>query len=197
MGFSRGFSHMFPMISHSAPIFPEIDAGRSVDGHQPRWGCDRVVAPLGRWAKESMGNFYGGYFLSRYERSMKVQTKKLQKQREWWKMMVRLSEIWLVVWLPFFIFPYIGNNHPNWRNHIFQRGGPTTNQKWWMLMDVQYQYNSCAGGSRTCTMFKHRSLQDRNWGDLQLLQHQMVPRSLLGKFDAMYMGASINDGVPP
>ena len=23
----------------------------------------------------------------------------------------------------FFIFPYIGNNHPNWRTHIFQRGG--------------------------------------------------------------------------
>ena len=22
----------------------------------------------------------------------------------------------------FFIFPYIGNNHPNWRTHIFQRG---------------------------------------------------------------------------
>jgi hypothetical protein len=20
------------------------------------------------------------------------------------------------------IFPYIGNNHPNWRTHIFQRG---------------------------------------------------------------------------
>ena len=28
----------------------------------------------------------------------------------------------------FFIFPYIGNNYPNWRSHIFQRGGPTTNQ---------------------------------------------------------------------
>ena len=28
----------------------------------------------------------------------------------------------------FFIFPYIGNNHPNWRTHIFHRGGPTTNQ---------------------------------------------------------------------
>ena len=27
-----------------------------------------------------------------------------------------------------FIFPYIGNNHPNWRTHIFQRGGSTTNQ---------------------------------------------------------------------
>ena len=31
----------------------------------------------------------------------------------------------------FFIFPYIGNNHPNWRTHIFQRGRWTTNQ---MLM---------------------------------------------------------------
>ena len=28
---------------------------------------------------------------------------------------------WLVVWLPFFIFPYIGNNHPI-DFHIFQRG---------------------------------------------------------------------------
>ena len=27
-----------------------------------------------------------------------------------------------------FIFPYIGNNHPNWRTHIFQRGRSTTNQ---------------------------------------------------------------------
>ena len=28
----------------------------------------------------------------------------------------------------FLIFPYIGNNHPNWRTHIFQRGRYTTNQ---------------------------------------------------------------------
>ena len=29
----------------------------------------------------------------------------------------------------FFIFPYIGNNHPNWLTHIFfQRGRSTTNQ---------------------------------------------------------------------
>ena len=35
---------------------------------------------------------------------------------------------WLVVWLPFFIFPYIGNNHPNWL--IFFRGvaQPPTSQ---------------------------------------------------------------------
>ena len=29
-----------------------------------------------------------------------------------------------------FIFPYIENNHPNWRTHIFQRGRSTTNQIW-------------------------------------------------------------------
>ena len=28
----------------------------------------------------------------------------------------------------FLIFPYIGNDHPNWRTHIFQRGRSTTNQ---------------------------------------------------------------------
>ena len=33
---------------------------------------------------------------------------------------------WLVVWNMSFIFPYIGNNHPNWL--IFFRGVQTTNQ---------------------------------------------------------------------
>ena len=37
---------------------------------------------------------------------------------------------WLVVWNMNFIFPYIGNNHPNWRTHIFQRGRCITNQLW-------------------------------------------------------------------
>ena len=31
-------------------------------------------------------------------------------------------ESWLVVWNLDFIFPYIGNNHPNWRTHIFSKG---------------------------------------------------------------------------
>ena len=30
---------------------------------------------------------------------------------------------WLVVWLPFFIFSYIGNNHPNWLSY-FSEGWP-------------------------------------------------------------------------
>ena len=34
---------------------------------------------------------------------------------------------WLVVWNMFFS-PCIGDNHPNWRTHIFQRGRSTTNQ---------------------------------------------------------------------
>ena len=37
---------------------------------------------------------------------------------------------WLVVWLPFFIFPYIGFLIIPIDFHIFQRGGPTTNQNW-------------------------------------------------------------------
>ena len=44
----------------------------------------------------------------------------------------------------FYDFPYIGNNHPNWRTHIFQRGRYTTNQIWiyilfmgnWMIVVV-------------------------------------------------------------
>ena len=36
---------------------------------------------------------------------------------------------WLVVWLPFFIFPYIGLLIIPIDFHIFQRGGPTANQK--------------------------------------------------------------------
>ena len=33
-----------------------------------------------------------------------------------------IHEHWLVVWNIFFSFPYIGNNHPNWRTHIFSEG---------------------------------------------------------------------------
>ena len=34
----------------------------------------------------------------------------------------------LVVWNIFCFSIHIRNNHPNWRAHIFQRGGSTTNQ---------------------------------------------------------------------
>ena len=35
---------------------------------------------------------------------------------------------WLVLWNIWIIFPYLGNNNPNWRTHMFQRGRYTTNQ---------------------------------------------------------------------
>ena len=42
---------------------------------------------------------------------------------QWW------GKYGKVIWFgTSFIFPYIGNNHPNWRTHIFQRGRSTTNQ---------------------------------------------------------------------
>ena len=42
------------------------------------------------------------------------------------KDVVQIEPSWLVVWNINFIFPYIGNNHPNWL--IFFRGVQTTNQ---------------------------------------------------------------------
>ena len=45
-------------------------------------------------------------------------------------MHLRVTFDWLVVWNMNFIFPYLGNNHPNWLSHIFQRGRLTTNQLW-------------------------------------------------------------------
>ena len=38
----------------------------------------------------------------------------------WW--LIPLTN-WLVVWLPCFMFPYIGNNHPNWLSY-FSEGWP-------------------------------------------------------------------------
>ena len=37
---------------------------------------------------------------------------------------------WWFGTMEFYDFPYIGNNIPNWRTHIFQRGRYTTNQYW-------------------------------------------------------------------
>ena len=44
------------------------------------------------------------------------------------KQLARKNKYWWVVWLPFFIFPYIGLLIIPIDFHIFQRGGPTTNQ---------------------------------------------------------------------
>ena len=42
-----------------------------------------------------------------------------------WSLALSLSGWWFGT---FFMFPYIGKNHPNWRTHIFQSGRYTTNQ---------------------------------------------------------------------
>ena len=41
----------------------------------------------------------------------------------WSQTSLKMKINWLVVWLPFFIFPYIGNNHPNWLSY-FSEGWP-------------------------------------------------------------------------
>ena len=58
-----------------------------------------------------------------------------------WYNWVDLKCLWLWIitgwWFgTFFIFPYIGNNHPNWL--IFFRGVETTNQLWIILWDPSF-----------------------------------------------------------
>ena len=50
----------------------------------------------------------------------------------------QISIFLLVVWLPFFIVPLIlgFDYHPNWRTHIFQRCGPTTNQLSFVVANI-------------------------------------------------------------
>ena len=54
----------------------------------------------------------------------------------------------LVVWLPFFIFPYIGNNHPKWL--IFFTGVQSTNQLAWQLGHSGYPLATHAALTRIC-----------------------------------------------
>ena len=68
----------------------------------------------------------------------------LEKVREcWWHFLN-----WLVVWLPWILFSqkYWVANHPNWRNHIFQRGGPTTNQS-----ETRAWLDTCTTPSMICS----------------------------------------------
>ena len=60
----------------------------------------------GSWRMNSFGGMTGSWMLG--DLKMEVQGT------------IDSYYFWLVVWLPFFIFPYIGNNHPNWL--IFFRG---------------------------------------------------------------------------
>ena len=46
----------------------------------------------------------------------------------WW--LIGVNIVWLVVWLPFFIFPYIGNNHPNWLSYFSEGLKPPTSSGW-------------------------------------------------------------------
>ena len=85
-----------------------------------------------------------------------------------------LYNIWLVVWLPFFIFPEILgiSNHPNWRSHIFQRGGPTTNQ---VNMSIWCYHLSKLGNSRWPISSQEISRKTLGW----ILMSSWKPLSLM------------------
>ena len=64
--------------------------------------------------------------------------------------MLPIFDNWLVVWLPFFIFPYIRNNHPNWLSYFSEGFNPPTRQsfsgsngitQFWTHMDKDLKYS--------------------------------------------------------
>ena len=78
--------------------------------------------------------------------------------------------IWLVVWLPFFIFPYIGkfgNNHPNWLSY-FSEGWPNHQP----VMVLVLHYIATFNMSQLLCFLR---LVGSEWGHLAAQQHD-VPR---------------------
>ena len=84
----------------------------------------------------------------------------------------------------FFIFAYIGNNKPNWRTHIFQRGRYTTNQitifcylilfytlllikitATTVIADLNWDWTSLWGRGRATALVPKRA--SREWGRTQ------------------------------
>ena len=46
-------------------------------------------------------------------------------------------ESWLVVWNMAFIFPYLGNNHPNWLSYFSEGLNPQTSFPWNIFQDFR------------------------------------------------------------
>ena len=75
----------------------------------------------------------------------------------------------LVVWLPFFVFPYIGKNHPNWL--IFLRGVHTTNQ----MMSFDWITACCTYCPMdACSGYKGRTWSCHMWDQRQWTLWQSV-----------------------
>ena len=49
---------------------------------------------------------------------------------------LHISSGWWFGTMELYDFPSIGTNNPNWRTHIFQRGGSSTNQIMWLALHL-------------------------------------------------------------
>ena len=89
-------------------------------------------------------------------------------------------DIWLVVWNMFF-FSYIGNNRPNWRNHILQRGRlkpPTRYKMRFAEKDVRNPATQQCSETmweilgmfdlRSCQRRSHEIIGSQNWRRKQM-----------------------------
>ena len=68
--------------------------------------------------------------IAQLEESLELQRRASGTEQGWGGVEKAIGKMdtWLVVWLPFFMFPLILGIITSIDFHIFQRGGPTTNQ---------------------------------------------------------------------
>jgi len=99
------------------------------------WGLVRVPIIIPKWTMFQAGELL--QFLQIYYISIKWQL-------SWLTMINTFTDWWFGT---FFTFPYLGNNHPNWRTHsiIFQRAWYTNHQP----------VNNCQYDSPSLTTINH------------------------------------------
>ena len=71
---------------------------------------------------------------------------------------------WWVVWVPFFIFPYIGNNHPNWLSYFSEGFKPPTSESLFRIVAIIFPDPNLI----TC---KYRCLKISNLPCFTLVSH--------------------------
>jgi hypothetical protein len=71
-----------------------------------------------------------------------------------------MPHIWLVVWI-MFIFPYIGNNHPNWLSYFSEGLKPPTRYKWVPTLLLNYSHHVYKPSGHY--MYESSSLIEISW----------------------------------
>jgi hypothetical protein len=105
---TRGYCQLFRCIAHP---------------------CSSVILDVQDCQEPTLGFHPGTSIIPEIRNSLKFESLPSPSHVHGHSMIATVYIAWLVVWNMNFIFPFSWDcHHPNWRSHIFQRGGSTTNQ---------------------------------------------------------------------